>query len=197
MKNCDYCGEEIKSNLRRCPFCGSLLKLENHREEKIFRESLTTEGIDVVKAEIPKTEMDRTETTEDISVEDTDIEDIDTEDIDTEDTDFVVVGEPYNKDAYYSYEEYGNLAGNQAKKEDYGPKPLSNGYKVFLTMISTVIPGFGQLIGIIAAIVFMNSEDDSDRRSFGMALLIASSVMFIFSFFFFFIIILAISSLNA
>lgn len=43
MKNCDYCGEEIKSNLRRCPFCGSLLKLEKHQEEKTL--VINTESI--------------------------------------------------------------------------------------------------------------------------------------------------------
>ncbi|NLC67589.1 MAG: hypothetical protein GX754_02140 [Clostridiaceae bacterium] len=57
--------------------------------------------------------------------------------------------------------------------------PLSNKLKVFLTVLSTIIPGFGQLLGIITAIAFMNSEDDPDRHSFGVALLVASLLMFV------------------
>jgi hypothetical protein len=34
-------------------------------------------------------------------------------------------------------------------------------------------------VGIIAAIVFMNSEGDKDRKSFGVALLVASLAMFV------------------
>jgi hypothetical protein len=60
-------------------------------------------------------------------------------------------------------------------------KPLSNGMKVFLSILFTVIPGIGQLAGIITAIVFMNTEDDADRKSFGVALLIASIIMFVLS----------------
>jgi hypothetical protein len=51
--------------------------------------------------------------------------------------------------------------------------------KVFLTVLFTVLPGIGQLAGIITAIVFMSSEGDSDRRSFGVALLVASLIMFV------------------
>lgn len=59
---------------------------------------------------------------------------------------------------------------------------LSNGLKVFLTILSVVVPFLGQLAGIIIAIVYMNTSDDQDKRSFGIALLIASLVFFILSF---------------
>ncbi len=74
--------------------------------------------------------------------------------------------------------------------------PLSNGMKVFLTVICTIIPGIGQLAGIITAIVFMNSEDDSDRKSFGVALLVASLIMFVFACIGCFILVIAFSSSN-
>jgi hypothetical protein len=76
---------------------------------------------------------------------------------------------------------------NQAANENYSNhmysvyKPLSNAMKVFLTSIAVIIPGIGQLIGIIAAIVFLNSGHDGDRRSFGVALLVASVIFFILS----------------
>jgi hypothetical protein len=69
-----------------------------------------------------------------------------------------------------------NPYGDKEINRDY--KPLGNGIKVFLTVISTV-PWVGQLTAIIAAIIFMNSEYDRDRKSFGLALLIASLTLFV------------------
>ena len=68
---------------------------------------------------------------------------------------------------------------------------MSNGMKVFLTIVSTVIPGLGQLIGIIAAILFMNDQADEDKRSFGTALLIASLIFFVISCIFWFVVLIA------
>ncbi len=59
-----------------------------------------------------------------------------------------------------------------------GRNPLSNGFKVFITMVAT-IPLIGQLVGIIMAIIYMNSEGDTDRKSFGKALLIGTLVIFL------------------
>lgn len=76
--------------------------------------------------------------------------------------------------------------------DDGSPKtPLSNGLKVFLTVLFTVVPGFGQLAGIITGIIFMNSDDDTDRKSFGVALLVASIIMFVLSGIGFFLLILS------
>ena len=60
-----------------------------------------------------------------------------------------------------------------------GKAPLGNGMKVFLTLVFALLPGIGQLAGIITAIAFMSSNDDSDRRSFGSALLVANIIMFV------------------
>ena len=252
-KKCDYCGEEIKADLRRCPFCGSLLNRKKHQAEKTlkidteitklentWRESTSNEGVDVAKTETEKerTGMDESEIIEDTNISESGTEGEGVEKAGTDETNFIVVGEPYenlgepyanaeepygnleepyentgepcgnvgelygnlreqyDKEAFYKYEKYKNFTGSEVKEREYETSPLSNGLKVFLTVISTVIPGFGQLIGIITAIVFMNSEDSSDRRSFGISLLIASSIMFVFSFLFIFVIILVASSLN-
>ena len=64
---------------------------------------------------------------------------------------------------------------------EYKRPPLSNGMKVFLTILFTMVPGLGQLAGIITAIVFMNTDDDPDRKSFGVAILIASLILFVIS----------------
>jgi hypothetical protein len=79
-------------------------------------------------------------------------------------------------------------------KREKREKPLGNGFKVLITMICTVIPCFGQLVGIIAGIIFMSSEDEiygADKRSFGLALLIVNIIMFILSSAFWFLILLA------
>ncbi len=81
----------------------------------------------------------------------------------------------------------------EPRRTSYG---LSNGMKVFLTVIFTIIPGFGQLAGIITAIVFMNSEDDDDKKSFGVAILVASLIMFVFACIGCFIMVLVSSSMR-
>ncbi|NLL05387.1 MAG: hypothetical protein GX270_06270 [Clostridiaceae bacterium] len=60
-----------------------------------------------------------------------------------------------------------------------GKPSLTNAMKVFITTICNFVPGIGQLIGVIIAIVFMNNEDDTDKRSFGVALLVSSIVVFV------------------
>lgn len=75
--------------------------------------------------------------------------------------------------------------------------PLSNGMKVFLTIICTIIPGLGQLAGIILGIVFMNADNDADRKSFGVALLVASLIFFIVSCLSCFIILIGVQAVQA
>ncbi|WHH59110.1 hypothetical protein [Petroclostridium sp. X23] len=53
---------------------------------------------------------------------------------------------------------------------------LSNGFKVFITMVAT-IPLIGQLAGIIMGIIYMNSEGNPDKKSFGRALLTGTLII--------------------
>ena len=81
-----------------------------------------------------------------------------------------------------SYEPAPLLPQEEVTKEEpemTGRRPLSNARKVALTVLSSLIPGFGQLAGVIIAIVFMNDEDDEDRKSFGTALMVSSIAVFI------------------
>jgi hypothetical protein len=91
--------------------------------------------------------------------------------------------ENHNSGNPYSFESNTNRRPDSPVYSGYQVNPpqinrLSNNMKVFLTVVST-IPWIGQLIGIISAIVFMNSEYDADRKSFGLALLIASISLFV------------------
>jgi len=87
--------------------------------------------------------------------------------------------------------------GSQGAPAAISRKPLSNGIKVLITVLCTLVPGIGQLAGVIAAIIFMNSDGDSDRKSFGLALLVASLALFVLSCISCFIILVAFSVNNA
>jgi hypothetical protein len=72
-------------------------------------------------------------------------------------------------------------------------KTLSNNIKVFITVMCAIIPGIGQLAGVILSIAFINNEEDIDKNSFGHALLIASVIIFFLSCLFWFLIFLALA----
>lgn len=63
------------------------------------------------------------------------------------------------------------------------PRPLTNAIKVALTAVCVMVPIIGQFVGLIMSIIFMNSDeelkDSDDRRSFGLALLIACVIAFV------------------
>lgn len=161
IKKCSFCGMDIPGNASRCPYCSSLLDIKiddrnyfNENEEK---------QIPVVNEEEPAEYNVNPQAK--------------------------ATGEnmPESKPAvnYSSYGQGndGNYRQNYSvpNGSGYSREPLSNGLKVFLTILFTLIPGLGQLAGIITAIVFMNSDDDKDRKSFGVALLVASIIMFVLS----------------
>lgn len=58
---------------------------------------------------------------------------------------------------------------------------LSIWEKAAFVLPAILIPLIGQIIGIIFSIVFMNYERDSDKRAFGVFLLITSLLFFIIS----------------
>lgn len=166
-KKCNFCGEEIFRELRRCPYCGSLLEI--YKEN--YTKDLTGNGATA------DAETSNEETT-------------------SKSVDFVLVKNPSEESANIAatknLEESSEIqrVNKTAIKEHVKKSTLSNGLKVFLTIISTVIPGLGQLAGIIISILFMNDEHDEDKRSFGIALLIASLVFFAISCVIFFIILI-------
>lgn len=59
-----------------------------------------------------------------------------------------------------------------------GESSLSNGFKVFIAVLYTLIPGIGQIAGIIHGFAMVNSKG-KDKRSFGKALIVAMVSVFI------------------
>lgn len=145
-KKCEYCGEEIHANSKRCPFCGSILK-------NTFNE----EGFEAppIPSDVPQ-EADDSGILKDVPVNN--MED-----------------KPEGEGSIQPVSQAGPPNDTGSRHEI---APLGNGIKVLLSIIS-VLPGIGQLIGIIASIIYMSEEHDSDRKSFGKALLTASLVLFV------------------
>lgn len=70
-------------------------------------------------------------------------------------------------------------------------KALSNWTKVMLTAVAVLIPGLGQIIGIILGLMFVANDRDADRRSYGAALITVSVIAFILAAIYWFIFALA------
>lgn len=150
LKKCNFCGEEIPAGTGRCPFCGSLLEV------------IVDEGTIRIPEEKPFGDMSGSG------------EALAAYNADTRDNTGKAPDSPGNAVNHPRPSWNSNTGFNQYKRP-----PLGNGLKVFLTVIFTMIPGLGQLAGIITAIVFMNTDDDPDRKSFGVAILVASLIMFV------------------
>lgn len=159
-KKCGFCGVDIPADATRCSYCGSLLDVKVDHNAFNPRDQETSSQ---------EREFPAVENSEKIGGD--------------------AAAKQVRPDIKPAYEakpasNVVNAYRHEYKIPSYGEndrKPLSNGLKVFLTILFTVIPGLGQLAGIITAIVFMNADDDADRKSFGVALLVASIIIFVLS----------------
>lgn len=162
-KKCKYCGMDIPADAGRCSYCGSLLEVSVDRN--VFTGTPAEET-----PQNPETEAagfhsgQQPENSANNGFQPGAAPQFNAGGVPNQ-------GGNYRQDYRQQYK--------QPDYDNYNRKPLSNGLKVFLTVIFTLIPGLGQLAGIIAAIVFMNAHDDADRKSFGVALLVASVSMFV------------------
>lgn len=157
---CPYCGYEMEKGAERCENCASVLK----KEDKNFTE----------KAE----NLENIESLESFSVRNNTYE----------------AGQ--NEKVFQNrqnYAPYGN-AYNVEKAIPTAPKQLSNGFKVAFTAICVMVPIIGQFLGLVLSIIYMNSDEElkdcEDRRSFGLALLIACVVAFLVSVFWGFVLLI-------
>ena len=230
-KICSFCGEDIASDFKRCPYCGSLLELKtNYPEEKEEKRDLTfdtnyesginSENSDYNTYGIDKNQPDETKK-EQFKGQVDESEKIHRDEAENTQLNNSIKERITNQGSYSDYSQYSDqsvpikpenkhnaidsdgLSGisreisvkndspqtqnkdikNQypAQTKDEYKTSLSNGIKVFITVACSIIPVIGQLAGLIIAIVFMNSDGDTDKRSFGFALLIASLIVFVVS----------------
>lgn len=80
---------------------------------------------------------------------------------------------------------------NKSVKKTVKSGQIGNGRKVLLSVICAAIPGIGPLTGVIAGLIYMDSEQE-DRRTFGKALLTASIIMFVLNGVFIYLLALAL-----
>ena len=193
QKKCGFCGENIPAEANRCPYCGSILEVavdapygmpeQQQSSTDDLNGANTAQGIQENAAGQPQVGQNPP----------------------------VTGGNQFAGNNGPAAPNQGNAYGHMygptpqqgmGQRQEYGQRPyyprqqqqqppvyrnnsskppLSNGLKVFLTMLFTLLPGIGQLAGIITAIVFMSTDGDNDRRSFGVAILVASLAMFILS----------------
>lgn len=153
-KKCEHCGEEIHIRSKKCPFCNQLVAEVEEVEETNDIES-TNEDV--------KTE-DIKESEENKEVEQPNIID---GNVNQPMVNFIATDkEP--KDYVYKAEVRHSL--------EY-TNPISNMVKVFISALCT-LPIIGQLIGTFLG-VFFSTYEDTDRRSFGRALIFLSVFMFV------------------
>lgn len=193
LRICEHCKEEISYTARRCPYCGSLLgnpvQTGYYGQQDIVnnntfnQDTVKPDNIDYNNNQNADINANTNTSTERISLDKTDLSKDSGQAYsehnsqngvpDNNEAHSVNANDSENSSGYKYYYSHIN------EMDSYDIKPLSNRRKVFLTTFSSFIPWLGQLVGIIAAIVYMNSEEDDDRRSFGRSLLVSSLITFV------------------
>lgn len=186
QKKCGFCGEGIPRDASRCPYCGSILEVTVDQPYGMPEQQQNNAGSNGIGDEQRNIENPAGSSENMYNG---------SEKQPSENPDNVYrqqygqasqpgmgqrteyrQGSQYGQRPYYPHNQQAPIY-----QSNNGKKPLSNGLKVFLTMLFTLLPGIGQLAGIITAIVFMSADGDTDRRSFGIAILVASLAMFVLS----------------
>lgn len=159
-KKCEHCGEEIHNRSKKCPFCNQIVA-------EVVEEPVTE--TEEVLTENKEKEVKNEETIEEtIKEENTNSSFNNSENGKVPFVNYAVTdGEP--KDYVYKAEVRHSL--------EY-TTPMSNALKVFLSAACT-FPVFGQFIGAFIGVFFLTYED-TDRRSFGKALILLSVLLFLF-----------------
>ncbi|NMB33870.1 MAG: hypothetical protein GX992_06540 [Clostridium sp.] len=147
---CKYCNESVSPGFKRCPFCGSLLETDTFEKERV----------DTAQDEISMDEAAGR-----------------TQGLDTGDNTNIhnrdKAGKTKTKNDLSSQKKNTNTSSGEIKM-------LGNGIKVFLVTITNLLPGIGQLLGVIIGIALMGGAKNPDKRSFGKAIFVSSLFVFVF-----------------
>ncbi len=159
MGYCPNCGRKIENEDEGCPVCNN--KQEEHKKVDLSK-----------KRDLPKSE------TSDIIPEET-VENSEQNRVKKE----IDGKNPLNMSRSKNVNNISNIEDtrlNRPNADNYEGN-LSNGMKVAITAIVSIVPGIGSIIGIIAGLIFMGKLNE-DYRSFGKALLIYSIAIISISF---------------
>jgi hypothetical protein len=156
-KVCSFCGENISIDFKRCPYCGSQLEANQVQSQDSSIDSSIDNSIDNSNFEYSKTQYNDLNST---SPKDS-------------------MGSANGIENISTRVEHEQYKGKHNTAESMIQPSMSNNMKVFLTTLCNIVPGLGQLAGVIIAIVLMNAEGDTDKKSFGLALLVTSLIVFV------------------
>lgn len=199
---CPYCGYEMTKKQSRCENCASILDIKIQSEEKALKdESSEIKPPDEIKeslnSDMPNDENNSSNVEEKAERKETEeyFENREEKKQASENPFF----ESKNNNSFFG-DSFKNQSYNSYNKNSYvpsEPKALTNAIKVALTTLCVLVPVVGQFIGLVLSIIYMNSDEElkdcDDRRSFGLALLIACVISFVVSVFLGFAILLFIA----
>lgn len=188
LKKCGFCGESIPMGAGRCPYCGSILEVTIEGSYQIDTNQDLSNNVSEQDAAgqqsndwqpnaVPQDQTSHYGVYGDNDAVPQEPQPQEPQPQQPQSQGPGPQPQPYRPVQGDGRSPYQN---NNQNRPAYVKLPLSNGLKVFLTIIFTMIPGFGQIAGIITAIVFMSSADQ-DRKSFGIAILVACAVLFTIS----------------
>jgi len=158
-KKCEHCGEEIHIRSKKCPFCNQAVA--EVIQEEVKEETNTEENVVEENRQEAQNVENNTSNNESVNYERNNM-------AAPPQINFEVGANGEPKDYVYKAEVRHSL--------EY-TNPLSNMAKVFIAALCT-IPIIGQMIGGFMG-VFFSTYEDSDRRSFGRALIFLSIFMFV------------------
>jgi len=164
-KKCEHCGEEIHIRSKKCPFCNQTVaevEIVEEENENLTEENVTGEASESVNENPISSENPFPNENEAINYDANNMSA-------PPHINFEVGANGQPKDYIYKAEVRHSL--------EY-TTPLSNTVKVFIAALCT-IPVIGQFIGSFIG-VFFSTYDDSDRKSFGRAIILLSICMVIF-----------------
>lgn len=160
FKKCEHCGEQIHIRSKKCPFCNEIVEEVPEKVEGVINdennENIENTAEDVVNEEQHPEAVDVQEAINEFK-----------KNGNTKESISFAVGQGEPKDYVYKAEVRHSI--------EY-VEPMSNWTKVFLTALCT-FPIIGQLVGSFIGVYFVSYED-TDRKSFGKALIVLSIVMF-------------------
>lgn len=182
-KVCNFCGESISEYFKRCPYCGSLFEGNNKDSEQDKQNNEEENQNGKLLYNNFKKSSDINHKNDPVnkppglnnSSSDSNMQRNIKIDNDAEN----IKNDPLRKTQQkvgYSSSENSRVNSTSPNENITG---MGNGAKVLLTVLTSVIPGIGQIIGAIMGMVFISSNENKDKSSFGTSIIVSSIIMFI------------------
>lgn len=158
-KKCEHCGEQIHIRSKKCPFCNQTVA---EVPEEVITDEVKNDNENVIEKQ-----EDSVSNSSPFEEKANPSSELENDIINQPKINFEIGADGKPKDYVYKAEVRHSL--------EY-TNPMSNFSKVFISALCT-LPVIGQFVGVLLG-VFFSTYDDSDKRSFGKALIYLSICMF-------------------